>query len=166
MAYLLAVDPSQNEALEALEKKSGPSNFLRVLANRPQAMADFLAFYRSVMGPGSVDRRLKEIIYLAVSTVNECTYCISHHIKTAKAAGVTDEEIHALTTENDQSFSDKDQAALKYARELTRTAASPESLRYRLQELFSNEQVVELTMIIGVANFTNRFNNGLAVPND
>jgi len=36
--------------------------------------------------------------------------------------------------------------------------------RYRAQELFSTYEFVELIMLIGLANFTNRFNNGLAVP--
>jgi uncharacterized peroxidase-related enzyme len=166
MAYMLAVDPAQNEALAELEKKAGPSNFLRVMANHPRAMTDFLALYRTVMGHGSIERRLKEMIYLAVSSVNECSYCTSHHAKTAKAAGLTDEEIHTIAMENDQGFSEKEQAALKYARELTRTAAADESIRYPVEELFTGEQLIEITMIIGLANFTNRFNNGLAVPNE
>jgi uncharacterized peroxidase-related enzyme len=166
MAYTLAVDPAQNETLAELEKKGGRSNFLRTMANHPRAMTDFLALYKTLMGPGSIDRRLKEMIYLAVSYVNECAYCSTHHEKTAKAAGLTDDEIHYLATENDQGFSEKERAALQYARELTRTAASDESIRYPVQELFTGEQFVELTMLIGLANFTNRFNNGLAVPTE
>lgn len=49
-------------------------------------------------------------------------------------------------------------------RELTRTASVDDGVRFRAQEQFSTEQFVELTMLIGLANFTNRFNNGLGVP--
>jgi len=131
MAYLLAVDPAQNEALAEMEKKAGPSNFLRTLANHPRAMTDFLALYKTLMGPGSIERRLKEMIYLAVSCVNECDYCTSHHVRTAKAAGLTDEEIHAISTENDQSFNRQGTGGAEIYRELTRTASADESMRYR-----------------------------------
>jgi uncharacterized peroxidase-related enzyme len=165
MAYTVkGVEPAMNETLAAIEKKNGRSNFLRTMAHRPEAMEAFTRLYGSLMGPSSLERRLKEIVYLAVSTVNECTYCTSHHVTSGRAAGLSDEEIHSIETENNQHFSPKELAALHYARELTRTASVDDDSRYRVQELFSNEQFVELTMIIAIANFTNRFNNGLSVP--
>jgi len=63
-----------------------------------------------------------------------------------------------------QLYSTREQAALHYARELTRTASVDDSVRYRAQEHSSTDEFVELTILVGLANFTNRFNNGLAVP--
>jgi AhpD family alkylhydroperoxidase len=103
------------------------------------------------------------MVYLAVASVNECAYCGAHHEKGARAAGLTENEIHEIKTENNQHFAPKEQAALHYARELTRTADA-EDTRGAVQELFSPEQVVELTLVVCMANFTNRFNNGLSVP--
>jgi len=134
------------------------------MAYRPEAMQEFAALYFSLMGPGArLDQRLREMIFLAVSYVNECTYCATHHQKTSKAAGLSDHELSEINTENNQHFSPREQAALHYARELTRNASVSDDLRYRAQEQFSHEEFVELTMIICLANFTNRFNNGLAV---
>jgi uncharacterized peroxidase-related enzyme len=164
---LKGVEPSQDTALADVESKTGANNFLRMMAHRPEPMQKFMDFYGSVMGPSSLlDRRLKEIVYVAVSTVNECSYCASHHRKAALAAGISGNEIHEIETENNQHFSLKEQAALHYARELTRNASVGDDTRYRAKELFSAAEFVELTMIIGLANFTNRFNNGLAVPLD
>ena len=73
-------------------------------------------------------------------------------------------ELAEINTEINQHFSPKEQAALHFARELTRNATVGDGVRYRVQELFSHEEYVELTMIVCLANFTNRFNNGLAVP--
>jgi uncharacterized peroxidase-related enzyme len=161
------VSPAQNAALAETEKRTGPSNFLRTMAHRPEAMQNFVALYEKLMGPSVLDRRLKELVYLAVSYVNECKYCGAHHAKTAREAGISDTEIREIEVENNQHFSPKEQAALHYARELTRTASVDDDTRYRAQELFSVDQFVELTMIVGVANFTNRFTNGLAVqPED
>ena len=162
---LKAVEPATSPALAELEKKTGPSNFFRTMAHRPEAMQEFARLYNSLMGPGAkLDRRIREMVYLAVSYVNECTYCATHHQKTGLASGLSEADLSHLNTENNQHFSPKEQAALHYARELTRTATMSDDIRYRVQELFTPDEFVELTMIVGLANFTNRFNNGLAVP--
>jgi uncharacterized peroxidase-related enzyme len=168
MAYTIkGVDPGHNRVLDEIEQKSGPNNFLRVMAHRPEAMHDFTRFYGALMGSTAVlDRRLREMIYLAVSAVNECSYCTAHHTKAALAAGIGSGEIREIEVENNQHFSPKEQAALHYARELTRTASVGDDTRYRVQELFTTDEFVELTMIVALANFTNRFNNGLAVSLD
>jgi uncharacterized peroxidase-related enzyme len=164
MAYQApGVIPSENPVLAEIEKKTGPMNFFRVMAHHPKGLEAFANLYTSVMGPGTVDTRLKEIVYLAVSTVNECEYCTEHHRKSSRPV-LNEQEVHEIETEQGQNFSPKEQAALHYARELTRTASVDDNIRYRLQEYFSTDQVVELTMVVGLANFTNRFNNGLAVP--
>lgn len=168
MPYTIpSVEPAQNPTLAEIERKSGPNNFFRVMAHRPDAMKNFAGLYGSLMGSASVlNRRTKEIVYLAVSFVNECEYCGLHHRKEGLNAGLSEQEIHEIEVEINEHFSQREQAALLYARELTRTASVSDDLRYRTQELFSTDEFVELTMIIGLANFTNRFNNGLAVTLD
>ena len=161
---LKGVDPAQNATLAEIESKSGTNNFYRMMAHRSEAMQAFQPLYKSVMGPGALDRRTKEMVYLAVSCVNECNYCTAHHLKGARAAGLTESEIYEIQAENNQHFTPKEQAALHYARELTRTADVEAVHRYAVEELFSNDQVVELTLVVSLANFTNRFNNGLEVP--
>lgn len=158
------IEPTENPALAEIERKSGPSHFFRVMAYRPEAMEAFVGLYKRVMGSGTLERRLKEMVYLAVSCVNECDYCTAHHIQGSRAAGLSENEIYAIQSENNQSFTPKEQAALRYARELTRTADVEEETRYPAQEIFSPDQMVELTMVVGLANFTNRFNNAFDMP--
>jgi uncharacterized peroxidase-related enzyme len=157
------VEPARNPALAEVEQKTGPSNFFRTMAHRPEAMQDFFRLYNDIMGPGTLDRRLKEIVYLAVSTVNECSYCTAHHVKSGLASGLSAQEIQEIRTEQNQNFNPKEVAALHYARELTRTSAAEGDTRDTLQQLFSGDQLVELTLVVALANFTNRFNNGLTV---
>ena len=113
------------------------------------------------MGPGAVDRRVKEMVYLAVSFVNECDYCTEAHLKGGRKAGLSERAIEDLQNETNQNFSLAEQAALHYAREMTRACAEDFDTREHLQEHFNEEQIVELTLVIALANFTNRFNNGL-----
>jgi 8-oxo-dGTP diphosphatase len=155
------VEPRENEFLDSLEKKSQRANhFFRTMANRPEVLKTFVPFYGAVMGPGAVERRIKELVYLTCSFSNECAYCTAAHKASGKKAGITEEEMRALQTEQDHAFSEPERAAIAYARELTQTADAEES-REQLFAHFTNEQIVEITLVAAMANFTNRFNNGL-----
>ena len=50
----------------------------------------------TVMAPGALDPLVKELIYLAVSTANGCSYCIHSHTASARAKGMTDAEHREL----------------------------------------------------------------------
>ena len=155
------MDPAENEFLAALEKKSGkPNHFFRTMANKPESLKAFVPLYGSIMGPGTADRKLKELAYLATAFANECAYCSAAHIASGKKAGITEDELTAIRTEQDMDFSAIERAVILYARELTRTADAADT-RAALSEHFSSEQIVELTLVIAMANFTNRFNNAL-----
>src|SRR5215471_16075449 len=137
------IDPSQNEFLSQLEQKSGRENrFFRTMANRPEVLKTFVPFYAAVAGKGSVERRIKELVYLTVSYANECAYCTAAHLATGKKAGITEDEIRALQTEQDHSFAPPEKAAIAYARELTQHADGSET-REVLYQHFSDEQIVE-----------------------
>ena len=147
--------------MASLEAKiKAPSAFYRVMANRPDVLKNFPTFYGSIMGPGPTDRRVKEAAYLATAFVNKCAFCTHAHIAGAKKAGITDEQIEAIRSESDAGLSDAERAAVAYARELTRTATAS---RNALEAHFTGEQIVELTLVVAMANFTNRFNNALDV---
>jgi uncharacterized peroxidase-related enzyme len=155
------VDPQQDEFLAGLESKAKRANhFFRTMANRPEVLKTFVPLYGAIVGPGSVDRRTKELVYLTCSLANRCAYCTAAHTASGKKAGITDEEMRAIQGEQDSGFSAPERAAIRYARELTRTPNAPQS-RDELFEHFSNEQIVEITLVSAMANFTNRFNNGL-----
>lgn len=49
-------------------------NLFRVAAHRPSIGATLAEHMRAVMGPGSVDVRLKELISIRVSHINRCEY--------------------------------------------------------------------------------------------
>jgi uncharacterized peroxidase-related enzyme len=161
------VDPAQNEFLAGLEAKTKkPSPFFRAMAHRPEVLKNFVPLYGAIMGPGAIDRRIKELVYLTCSYSNECAFCTSAHVAAAKKAGITDEELQALQTQQDHGFTAPERAAIEYARELTQSATGEDS-RNALFEHFNDEQVVELTLVAAMANFTNRFNNGLSIlPED
>jgi uncharacterized peroxidase-related enzyme len=144
------------------EAKALDNAFYRALARVPQALENFGPLYKTIMGPGTVERRVKELLYLASSFANECAFCSAAHRALGKRAGITDEEIEALQTEQDHLFSAPEKAAIQYARELTRTA-DVEDARAAVREHFTEDQIVEMTLVVAMSNFTNRFNNALEI---
>jgi uncharacterized peroxidase-related enzyme len=161
MALIPLIEPSQSELVTQLESKGKRENhFFRMMAHKPEVLKNFVPLYASIVGPGATDRRTKELVYLATSLANECPYCTAAHKASAKKAGISDEEIRALETEQFQNFSEPDRAAIQYAQELTETA-SGEATGQALFQHFNDEQIVEITLVVAMANFTNRFNNGL-----
>jgi uncharacterized peroxidase-related enzyme len=160
---LKLVDPSENEFLASLEARSKQANpFFRAMAHRPEVLKNFPPFYSAVVGPGSVARRVKVLVYLACSYANTCPFCVASNLPGARKAGVTEEEIRAVETAQDSAFPPAERAAIAYARELTRTAHA-ETTRNELRAHYTDEQIVEITLVIGISNLTNRFNNGLQI---
>ena len=164
---LRLVDPSENELLASLEARAKQANpFFRAMAHRPEVLKNFPPLYTAVVGAGSVARRVKVLVYLACSYTNTCPFCIASNLPGARKAGITEEEIKALETGNDEIFAPAERAALAYARELTRTAHA-EGTRDELRAHYTDEQIVDITLVIGISNLTNRFNNGLGIlPED
>ena len=157
------VDPAENEFLSGLEAKSKQANpFLRTMANRPEVLKSFIPLYGAIVGPGSVERRIKSMMYLTASFANNCAFCIASNLPGARKSGMTEAEIEALKNGQDEGFSEAERTAIHYARELTRTA-QPGDAREQMFLHFTHEQIVEITLVIAMANFTNRFNNGLAI---
>jgi AhpD family alkylhydroperoxidase len=73
------------------------NNFWRALAHDPANLERTWGELKEIMGPGTaLDPLVKELIYAAVSTVNNCTYCVRSHTAAARGKGATDEQIAEL----------------------------------------------------------------------
>lgn len=73
------------------------NNVWRALANDPPGLKRTWEQLKSVMAvPGALDPKVREMIYIAVSTANGCGYCIHSHTAAARAQGMTDEEYGEL----------------------------------------------------------------------
>lgn len=166
MARISLIEPAQasSEVKEIYDGKlkGKPGSIQKALAHRPAMLGNFLGFYASV--GRSLDRKLYEAVYLRVSLLNGCHYCTQHHIQGAKRAGLTPEQMKALKEGNYAGFSAPEQAALRYAEKLTRTPGGASDADFAdLKKHFSDEQILDLHMLIGLVNLTNRVTGPLAL---
>jgi AhpD family alkylhydroperoxidase len=72
------------------------NNIWRALANDPAQLERTWRNVKDVMGPGALDPLTKELIYIAVSAVNNCEYCLHTHNAAARAKGMTDAQFNEL----------------------------------------------------------------------
>ncbi|MGA8538925.1 MAG: carboxymuconolactone decarboxylase family protein [Terriglobales bacterium] len=166
MARISLIDPAQAspEVKEIYDGKlkGKPGTIQKALAHRPAMLGKFLEFYASV--GRSLDRKLYEAVYLRVSLINGCHYCSQHHIQGAKRVGLAPETLKALKDGNYSGFIAAEQSALRYAEKLTRTPDAANDTDFaEVKKHFSDEQIVDLHMLIGLANLTNRVTGPLAL---
>ncbi len=79
------------EDIRATRQSDFVNNFWRALANQPDVLERTWKSLKSIMAPGgALDPVVKEMIYIAVSTANGCSYCVHSHTAAARAKGMTD----------------------------------------------------------------------------
>tara|TARA_B100000035_G_scaffold51310_1_gene39875 strand:- start:243 stop:650 length:408 start_codon:yes stop_codon:yes gene_type:complete len=68
-------------------------NFWRYLAFDPSLLKNVWEDVKNLMVKDTIiDKKTKEMIYMAVSITNNCSYCTHSHTATAKKLGMTQEE--------------------------------------------------------------------------
>jgi AhpD family alkylhydroperoxidase len=106
-------------------------------------LKNFLGFYSSV--GRSLDRKLYELIYLRVSLINQCHYCIQHHVASSKRVGLTAEDWAALKAGDYSRYSETESAALTYVEKLTRTPHEITDADFApLKKRFSEPEIVDI----------------------
>ena len=84
--------------IRATRKTDFINNFWRALANDPKNLARIWEQVKTIMGaPGALDPLTRELIYIAVSSANGCSYCVHSHTAAARAKGMTDAQHAELT---------------------------------------------------------------------
>ena len=58
------------------------NNIWRALANDPAQLQATWSEVKRVMAPGTLDALTKELVYVAVSAANNCSYCLHTHTAT------------------------------------------------------------------------------------
>ena len=161
---LIAPESASPEVREIYDTvlRGKPGNVQKALAHRPEMLKNFLSFYSSV--GRSLDRKLYELIYLRVSFINGCRYCAQHHVASSKRVGLTSDDWTALRVGNYSRYGEKERAALTYVEKLTRAPHEISETDFdELKKHFSDPEIVDVHMLAGLANLTNRLTDPLGL---
>ncbi|HKY96152.1 MAG TPA: carboxymuconolactone decarboxylase family protein [Kiloniellales bacterium] len=82
--------------IRATRKTDFINNFWRALAVHPPTLRRTWESVKQVMAPGALDPLTKELLYIAVSATNGCSYCVHSHTASARAKGMSDAQLGEL----------------------------------------------------------------------
>jgi len=103
---------------------------------------------------------LVELVYLRISQINNCAYCLDMHTRDLLKKGVKVEKLALLQAwrEAGNLFDDRERAALAWAETVTRVAETnvPDEAYQAARAVFEERELVDLTIAIGLMNAYNR----------
>ncbi|ACB94973.1 carboxymuconolactone decarboxylase family protein [Beijerinckia indica] len=107
-----------------------------------------------------LSKALIDLVYLRVSHINGCAYCIDLHSRDLLKDGLGIEKLVLVPVwqEAKELFSDEEQAALRWAEVVTLVAETqvPDEEFDSAARHFNEKQLVDLTIAIGLMNAYNR----------
>ncbi|GAB2807782.1 carboxymuconolactone decarboxylase family protein [Dyella kyungheensis] len=123
--------------------------------------------FSAAMHQLGLERPLVELVLMRVSQINGCAYCMDMHSKDARAAGETEQRLYVLAGWREASFySERERAALDWAEAVTRLGEHgvSDDVYDRARAAFSEEELLNLTLVIGMINTWNRVNVAFQTP--
>jgi AhpD family alkylhydroperoxidase len=115
--------------------------------------------YGYVMQSG-LPAELVDLVYLRISQINNCAYCLDMHTRDLIKKGVKIEKIALVQAweEAGRLFSERERAALVWAETVTRVPETgiPDEAFQAARAVFEEKELVDLTIAIGLMNTYNR----------
>src|SRR4051812_26936778 len=169
---LETADPEIRKAFEdSLRQFGRVSNFSKVMAHAPAALQAWMTANRGVrmkyLKAGDLDfLRIEQMVIIKTSQLNGSEYCLGHNVDLGAEAGLTDDEIAAVQGDYRASelLSDAQKTAVEWAEAVTNFAARDDDALFdRMRAHFPEQQIVELTVLVGMWNWSNRLTEALHV---
>ena len=147
------------EIYDTLTSKMGKVvNIFQGMGNSPAALNAYLSM-AGALAEGDLSPEDREVIYLAVSEMNGCHYCVSAHTAISKKAGLSDDAI--ISARRFEGKEDKHQSLLTFVRKVidTRGFVEDSDLTAVRDAGYSDGQIAEAVGYIGLATYSNLFNH-------
>ncbi|TIT19243.1 MAG: carboxymuconolactone decarboxylase family protein [Mesorhizobium sp.] len=135
---------------------------LQFFGAAPEIMKAVSALNKAVDECG-LEKSLLHLIKLGASQVNGCSYCVEMHSREARRDGESEQRLYLVSAWKESPlFSERERAAFAWTDALTRIADNgvSDELYARTLEYFSEEELVKLSVALGMINIWNR----LCVP--
>jgi 4-carboxymuconolactone decarboxylase len=151
---------------ERMERRGSLLNIFRALSHSPEALRRFMKFGDYLLSDGKLDPALRELAILRAGYLCRSPYEFSQHISFARRVGLTDAQIRGVASPTIQLFNPQQMAVLDYAGELTSESRASDAAWDALRSFLNEEEIVELTLVIGYYNMVSRALNALQVDID
>jgi uncharacterized peroxidase-related enzyme len=142
-----------------------PNSVLNML--RVPGLAQALgAMNQAVMDQGRVDAGFKRLVAHMASRAAGCSYCMAHTAAGARLKGVDADQLDALWEyQRSPCFTPAQRTALDFALAAGQVPnAVDDALFTRMRQHWSDDEVLEITGVVALFGFLNRWNDTLATP--
>ena len=133
----------------------------------PQAAISAMMSLEKHLTRCSLETSLLELVRLRASQLNECSYCIDMHHKDARAAGESEQRLYGLSAWRETPYYDaRERAALEWTEAVTLlgSAQIDDAAYARIQTVFSETELADLTFAVIAINGWNRLNVAMQNP--
>ena len=149
------------EAWQRSQELRGDATLFEVFGNHP-ALFDWYVnrFYGELFHGGLVERPVKELLRLRLSTRHGCRFCTQGNRVDALAAGLSPTQVDALTENRIEAFSAQEQAVIRLADRLSLVDGGHSldaALHGALRDHFNDAEILELGMLAGLLSVMARF---------
>jgi len=124
----------------------------------PDTINALMALENQIQATG-LEKSLIEIVKIRASQINGCAYCINMHTEDARKRGETEQRIYLLDAWRESPlYTDRERAALAWTEAVTLIAETraPDEIYEQVRAQFSEEETVNLTMLIATIDAWNR----------
>lgn len=107
---------------------------------------------------------LTELLYLRISQINGCSFCLGKHSRTLREQGVAQEKLDCLAGWRISGLFDaRERAALEWAESLTHVSekGASDKLYAPLKQHFSDKEISDMTLAVALMNAFNRLAVGM-----
>lgn len=118
-----------------------------------------LAGVNTVLDASSLGKSLIDLVFLRVSQINGCAFCVDKHAHDLLEHGDNFQRLNSLVCWREAPcFSERERAALAWSEALTNIAGKhvDEALQQELPRHFTEKELVDLAFVIGLMNAWNR----------
>lgn len=107
-----------------------------------------------------LEPKLMELVKTRASQINGCAFCLAMHTRDARKMGESDDRLHLLNAweEVPSLYDERERAALAWTEAVTLVADGhvPDHVYAEVRKVFSEKELVDLTMAIVAINAWNR----------
>lgn len=119
---------------------------------------------KKALDQSSLGKQLVELVYLRVSQINGCAFCLEMHAAALRASGISDAKLDSLAGWRVSAhFNARERLALAWTESLVNVADShaPDEDFAALKAHFSDAEVSDLTFAIALMSAFNRLAIGM-----
>lgn len=173
---IISYEKATGKLKKLYDRVKGPENIvdniLLVHSLRPHTMTGHMVLYKNVLhnSNNTIPKWFLETIGVYVSHLNNCDYCVKHHLSGLKKLLKNDQKFHniLLNLQSDlfcEIFDNKYEKALNYSKLLTLNPelVSKKEIDVLMEVGFTHGEILEINQVIAYFNYANRTVLGLGV---